>query len=357
MKNKLNLPLWILVSPVIAWAAIFISGSGFLVTTVQSVVLIASVLASVHLAEVIAHRVGEPFGTLILALAVTIIELSLIITLMSAGGEESRALARDTIFAASMIILNGIIGLCLLVGGLKYHEQAITKHAATSALVTLMAILILTLVLPNYTISHPGPMYTNSQLSFVAIACIVLYLAFVFVQSVRHRDYFVPAGPVDEEAHAAPPTRQTAWISLVLLLFCLGAVVLLAKKLSPAIESGVAAIGAPKTLVGIIIAMIILLPEGIAAIHNARKDRLQTSMNLALGSALASTGLTIPAVAIFSLFTDTTVLLGIDTASTVLLVLSIFTVMLSLITGKTNILYGIVLLMVFAAYLFISIVP
>lgn len=359
MKLRLPLPVWTIAAPALAWLAIALiqPGASAVLTVFQGAVLIAAVLASVHLAEVIAHRVGEPFGTLILALAVTIIELSLIVTLMSAGGEENLSLARDTVFAANMIILNGIIGLCLLVGGLKYHEQTVTKHAATSALVVLTAILVLTLVLPNYTTSHPGPMYNLSQLVFVAIVCIVLYVGFVRVQSGRHRDYFLPVGQIDEEDHAAPPSNRTAIISLVLLMCCLGAVVLLAKKLSPAIEAGVAGIGAPKTLVGVIIAMIILLPEGIAALQNARKNRLQTSMNLALGSALASTGLTIPAVAIFSIYSNTNVLLGIDTASTVLLILSIFTVMLSLITGKTNVLYGLVLIMIFIAYLFITIVP
>ncbi|MBO9573513.1 MAG: ionic transporter y4hA [Chitinophagaceae bacterium] len=359
LKRRLPLPLWTLIAPVFAWLAYAGKdmGSGFFFTIVLAVALTGVVLAAVHLAEVVAHRVGEPFGTLILALAVTIIELSLIVSLMSAGGEGSAVLARDTIFAANMIILTGIIGICLLLGGVKFHEQFVIKHSAISGLIALTAILILTLVLPNYTTSTPGPIYSKSQLVFVAIVCLVIYGAFVLVQSVRHRDYFLPPGVGDENKHAIPPTNQTAIISLLLLLPCLGAVVLLAKALSPAIESGVAGIGAPKSLVGIIIAMIILLPEGIAAMQAAAKNRLQTSMNLALGSALASTGLTIPAVAIFSLFSDSNILLGIDMKSILLLILSIFTVMLSLVTGRTNILYGIVLLVIFATYLFTTIVP
>lgn len=364
MRFNLPLPVWTIIAPIVAWLAYFSKSwsHSTLFTILLAAVLIVAVLAAVHHAEVVAHKVGEPFGTLILALCVTVIELALIITLMSAGGEQSLTLARDTIFAANMVILTGIIGLCILIGSAKHHEQFIVKHSATSALVTLTAILVLTLVLPNHTISTPGPIYKDSQLIFVAVVCLVLYGAFITVQSVRHRDYFLPVGkdgPIDADgdSHADPPSTRITLFSLGLLVLCLGAVVLLAKSLSPAIEAGVAGMGAPNSLVGIIIAMVILLPEGIAAIRNARKDRLQTSMNLSLGSALASTGLTIPAVAIFSIFDKSTVFLGIDAKSTVLLVLSIFTVMLSLITGKTNVLYGIVLLVLFATYLFTTIVP
>lgn len=360
MKLNFPLPTWTIIAPLFAWFAFAGKGigSGTFFTIILAIALIGAVLAAVHHAEVVAHRVGEPFGTLILALAVTVIELSLIVTLMAAGGEQSFTLARDTIFAANMIILTGIIGLCLLLGGAKFHEQHIVKHSATSALITLTAILVLTLVLPNYTVTVPGPIYNSSQLIFIAVVCLVLYGAFVMIQSVRHRDYFLPLNNNEnQDAHADPPSNKTTIFSLILLFACLGAVVLLAKTLSPTIEKGVANIGAPKSLVGIIIAIVILLPEGIAAIQAARKDRLQTSMNLSLGSALASTGLTIPAVAIFSIFDHSSVFLGIDTKSIVLLILSIFTVMLSLVTGKTNVLYGIVLLVIFITYLFITIVP
>ncbi len=359
MKFKLSLPLWTILAPILAWIAYITIGNSTsgIFTAILIVVLMGAVLAAVHHAEVVAHRVGEPFGTLILALAVTVLELSLIVSLMSAGGEQSLTLARDTVFAANMILLTGIIGVCILIGGAKFHEQFVIKHSSTSALIALTSILILTLVLPNYTVSHAGPVYNSSQLIFVAVVCLVLYGSFVMVQSIRHRDYFLPTGDNNETQHVNLPTNKTTFTSLILLIACLGAVVLLAKLLSPAIESGVANIGAPKSLVGIIIAMVVLLPEGIAALQAARRNRLQTSMNLSLGSALASTGLTIPAVAIFSLFDHSTVFLGIDTKSTVLLVLSIFTVMLALVTGRTNVLYGIVLLVLFATFLFITIVP
>lgn len=363
MKLNLTLPIWTILSPVLAWIAYFTAGdqSGALAFTILAVILIASVLAAVHHAEVVAHRVGEPLGTLILALAVTVIEVALIVSLMSSGGPKTAALARDTVFAAIMIILTFIIGICILVGGVKYREQFVTKHAATSALMTLTAILVLTLVLPNFTTSKPGPEYTQPQLVFIAIVSLILYSSFIMIQSVRHRDYFLPKDEdgnlSDEDTHAQPPTTTTTITSFVLLVVCLGAVVLLAKKLSPAIESGVESIGAPNSLVGVVIALVVLLPECLAAVRAARKNRLQTSMNLALGSALASIGLTIPSIAIFTMFSHTPVLLGIDTMSIILLILSIFTVLLSFITGKTNMLYGIVLLTIFAAYLFLTIFP
>lgn len=362
MKLKTGLPLWTIIAPLVAWLGYFGSGisSATIFIILLSVILIIGVLAAVYHAELVAHKVGEPFGTIILALAVTIIEVSLIVSLISSGGEKTAALARDTVFAAIMIILTGIIGICILVGGAKFREQFIIKHSASSALIALTAILILTLVVPNYTTSQPGPVYTTPQLIFVSIVSLILYGSFIMIQSVRHRDYFLPENTHNgdsEEAHAPLPSNKATVLSLVLLFVCLGAVVLLAKTLSPAIESAVSAMGAPNALVGIIIALVVLLPECIAAVQAARRDRLQTSMNLALGSALASIGLTIPAVAVFSLFTGSTVMLGIDTTSTVLLMLSIFTVMLSLVTGKTNILYGIVLLVIFAAYLFFTIFP
>ncbi|MGN6293293.1 MAG: calcium:proton antiporter [Chitinophagaceae bacterium] len=364
MKLNLPLPLWTILAPVFAWVAYYtLAGmSGALPIIILCIVLMAGVLAAVHHAEVVAHRVGEPFGTIILALAVTVIEVSLIVSLMSSGGEKTAALARDTVFAAIMIILTFIIGICILLGSAKYREQFVTKHAATSALVALTAILVLTLVVPNYTSGKPGPEYTQPQLIFAAIVSLIIYTGFIMIQSVRHRDYFLPKDAngnlsEDEDTHAEPPSKKTTFLSLTLLIVSLGAVVLLAKMLSPSIEAGVASIGAPNSLVGVIIAMVVLLPECIAAIQAARKNRLQTSMNLALGSALASIGLTIPAVAIYTLFSHSPVLLGIDTTSTVLLMLSIFTVMLSLVTGKTNILYGVVLLVIFVAYLFFTMYP
>ena len=360
MKLKLPLPVWTIAAPAIAWLLYILKPDQFgtVFALVISFSLIAAVIAAVHHAEIIAHRIGEPYGTLVLAIAVTIIEVSLIVSLMLSGGEDTATLARDTVFAAVMIILTGIIGLCLLVGGVRFREQIFARQGVSSALVTLTAITVLTLILPNFTTSVAGPTYSTSQLIFVAIVSLVLYGTFVLVQAVRHRDYFLPPDTTNgKEVHAEPPTRNAALLSTLFLLLCLGVVVLLAKTLSPTIEEGVLKAGAPKSLVGIIVALVILLPEGWAAVRAARKNRLQTSLNLALGSALASIGLTIPAVAMVSVFTGYPVTLGIDTKSMMLLILSLFTIMLSFGTGRTNILQGVVLLVVFAVYLFTTIVP
>lgn len=360
MFKKLSLPLWTIILPILAWIAYFspISELGTINIVVLTALLIGSVLAAVHHAEVVAHKVGEPYGTLLLALAITIIEVALIVSLMLTGGPETTALARDTVLAAVMIILTGIIGICLLAGGAKFKEQEFSLSGVSVALVALSAILVLTLVLPNYTTSEAGPFYSPIQLGFVAIISLVIYAAFVLTQTVRHRDFFLPPNADGEEdTHADPPSSKTTLVSGVLLAACLGIVVLLAKALAPDIEYAIVNVGAPKSLVGIIIAGVVLLPEGLAAFNAARKNRLQTSLNLALGSALASIGLTIPAVAIVAMITGMTITLGIDMKATVLLLLSLFTIMLSLATGKTNMMQGVVLLVIFATYLFTTIMP
>ncbi len=320
--------------------------------------LLSTVMAAVHHAEVVAHRVGEPYGTLVLALAITVIEVALIVSLMLSGGPSTSALARDTVFAAVMLIINGMVGLCLLVGASRYGEQSFSLFGVSAALTTLAAIAILTMVLPNYTTTVPGPVYSDSQLAFVALVSLVLYGTFVLVQTVRHRDYFLPPHSLqDAEVHAEPPSNKLTLASAVLLLGSLVAVVLLAKTLAPSIETLVTQWGAPKALVGIIIAAVVLLPEGIAAVRAARANRLQTSLNLALGSALASIGLTIPAVAMVSMATGWTLTLGLDIKSTVLLILSLFVCTLSLSTGRTTVLQGTVHLVLLATYLFTTVVP
>jgi Ca2+:H+ antiporter len=364
LKIQHALPAWSIAAPVIAWlliiADMFLAPGNFgaVYTIVQVAVLFASVLAAVFHAEVIAHKVGEPYGTLVLAVAVTAIEVALIVSLMIAGGPATSGLARDTVFAAVMIILNGMLGICLLAGAGRHGEQTFQLSGVSTALATLAAISVLTMVLPNYTTTTPGPIYSASQLGFIALVSIVLYGTFVLVQTVRHRDYFLPdAATGTDDEHAPPPSNKMTISSTVLLLACLSSVVLLAKLLAPTLEAAVLAIGAPKTLVGIIIAAVVLLPEGIAAFHAARANRLQTSLNLALGSALASIGLTIPAVAIVSLMTGWTLSLGIDVKSTVLLLLSLIVATLSLGTGRTTVMQGTVHLVIFAVYLFTAIVP
>jgi Ca2+:H+ antiporter len=358
MKTILHLPAWTIAAPVLGWLILLGNqlhlGSGY--ALVLAVGLFASVFAAVHHSEVIAHRVGEPYGTLVLAGAVTIIEVALIVSLMLSGGAASSALARDAVFATVMIILNGIVGLCLLAGGTLHGEQRFGRYGVNASLATLASIVVLTLVLPNYTTTVPGPFYSPSQLGFVAAVSLILYGTFVFVQTVRHRDYFLSTD-AGEDAHAAPPAAQTAIFSSALLLAGLGAVVFLAKAISPFVESAVANAGAPKALVGVIIAATVLLPEGLAAFRAARSNRLQTSLNLALGSALATIGLTIPAVAFVALATGWTLTLGIDARSTVLLVLTLMVATLSLGTGRTTVLQGAVHLVIFLVYLFTTVVP
>jgi Ca2+:H+ antiporter len=317
------------------------------------------VLAAVHHAELIAHRVGEPFGTFLLAIAVTVIELGLIVTLMTAGGEDAATLARDTVFAAVMIILNGLVGICIFVGALRHREQTFQQSGVSASLATLCALTVLTLVLPNFTSSLPGPVYTSSQLAFVAIVSFLLYVTFVSVQTVRHRDYFLPPRELaaDVEVHADPPTERQTAISAALLLACLAAVVLLAKALADPIEGAVAQMGAPRAIVGVIIAALVLLPESLAAVRAALANRLQTSLNLGLGSALATIGLTIPAVAALSLLAHMPIALGLDSKSIVLLFLSLIVATLSLATGRTTILQGAVHLVIFGVYLFTTVIP
>ena len=360
MQHNARIPIWTIATPVFAGAVLLAAGLGFggiLVPFIAAGVA-ASVLAAVHHAEAVAHRVGEPYGTLVLALAVTLIEVALIVSLMAAGGEEATGLARDTVFAAVMIILNGIIGLCLLVGGLMHREQSFSLDGVSAALVALGAIVILTLVFPNYTTTTPGPYYSPSQLGLIGVVTLVIYGTFIFTQTIGHRQYFLQDDDGDESAqHAAPPSNAMTALSSILLLFCLAAVVLLAKKLAPSLEAAVTHLGAPDAVVGVIIAAIILLPEGLAALRAARANRLQNSLNLALGSALASIGLTIPTVSFLSLFTNTHLRLGINSESSLLLMLSLFVVVVALRTGRTIILHGVVLLTVFVVYLFTTIVP
>ena len=349
---------WTTIIPILAWVLFF---SGLIHTSgiwqvIASVILILSVMSAVHHSEIIAHKVGEPYGTIILAVAITIIEVSIIISLMLSGGPEASSLARDTVFSATMLILNGIIGLCLFIGGLKFHVQNFSKHSATIALVSLVSIVILTMVFPTFTVSIKGPYYSTPQLIFVSACCLIIYGFFLFAQTSRHREYFLPEEN-DEEVHPVMITKKVLAGSLAFLLVSLGIVVLLAKKLSPTIEKIVIANHLPKAIVGIIIAAVILLPEGIAAIIAARKNRLQTSLNLALGSALASIGLTIPSVAVISSMFDMQLILGLDIKSIILLGLSVFIVMLSLASGRTNVVYGVVLLVNLIAFIFLVIHP
>ncbi|MFF9061430.1 calcium:proton antiporter [Streptomyces sp. NPDC014882] len=331
------------------------------VVALITVVLAGAVLAAVHHAEVVAHRVGEPFGSLVLAVAVTIIEVALIVTLMADGGDKSSTLARDTVFAAVMITCNGIVGLCLLVASLRHGTAIFNPEGTGAALATVATLATLSLVLPTFTTSKPGPEFSSVQLTFAALSSLTLYGLFVTTQTVRHRDYFLPVtrqgGVITGDDHAAAPSSRTALISLSLLGLALVGVVGLAKGVSPTIEDGVEAAGFPHAVVGVIIALLVLLPETIAALRSARRDRVQTSLNLALGSAMASIGLTIPAVALASIWLSGPLVLGLGPTHMVLLALTVVVSSLTVVPGRATPLQGGVHLVLFAAYLELAVNP
>ncbi|MET9416325.1 ionic transporter y4hA [Streptomyces klenkii] len=327
---------------------------------VVSCCLAGAVLSAVHHAEVIAHRVGEPFGSLVLAVAVTIIEVALIVTLMADGGDKSSSLARDTVFAAVMITCNGIVGLSLLVCALRRRVAVFNAEGTGAAFGTVATLAGLSLALPTFTTSTPGPRFSPAQLVFAAAASLILYGLFVATQTVRHRDYFLPVtaeGEVIDSDHAAPPSARTALTSLGLLGVALVSVVGLAKGVSPAIESGVAAAGLPASVVGVVIALLVLLPETIAALRAARRDRVQTSLNLGLGSAMASIGLTIPAVAVASVWLEGPLVLGLGATHMVLLALTVAVGTLTVIPGRATPLQGGLHLSLLAAYVVLAVSP
>ncbi|MEU9579787.1 ionic transporter y4hA [Streptomyces chilikensis] len=355
---------WAVAAPAVA-AVVLILTWGRSVPPVAVVLMTlamaGAVLAAVHHAEVIAHRVGEPFGSLILAVAVTVIEVGLIVMLMAGGGEQSATLARDTVFAAAMITLNGIVGISLLVASLRHRTAIFNSEGTGAALATVATLATLSLVLPNFTSSAPGPEFSGAQLVFAAVAALVLYGLYVATQTRRHRDYFLPVaregGVLAEEDHADVPSNRTAMTSVGLLLLALVGVVGLAKGVSPAIESGVAAAGMPHAVVGVVIALTVLLPETIAAVQAARRDRVQTSLNLAIGSAMASIGLTIPAVAVASIWLSGPLVLGLAATHMVLLALTVLVGTLTIVPGRATPLQAGLHLAILAAYLELSVIP
>ncbi|WP_326593228.1 calcium:proton antiporter [Streptomyces sp. NBC_01294] len=389
--RRSSLTDWTLLVPLVALVALVLSWGRDLApiaVALVAVCLAGAVLAAVHHAEVVAHRVGEPFGSLVLAVAVTVIEVALIVTLMADGGPKASSLARDTVFAAVMITCNGIVGLSLLVGALQNRVAEFNAEGSGAALATVATLATLSLVLPTFTTSKPGPEFSTAQLAFAAVASLALYGLFIAVQTVRHRDYFLPvetesrpgahegrdgrkgqngqdgrdgqkgdgAGGGDDD-HAAPPTARAALISLGLLMVALVAVVGDAKAVSPAIEKGVADAGLPNAVVGVIIALLVLLPETLAAVRAARRGRVQTSLNLGYGSAIASIGLTIPAIALASIWLSGPLLLGLGPVHMVLLALTVVVSALTIAPGRATLLQGGVHIVLLAAYLFLAVSP
>ena len=346
---------------VAALAGVASFGTGSAVWTVLAVVVLgASVMPAVHHAEVIAARVGPTLGALVLALAVTVIEVGLIVSMMTNDTPDSAVVARDTVYSAVVIVTNGILGVCLLVGGLRFKE--LEFHAGgTSSLLAVLAVLSgLTLILPNYTTSTPGPTYNTAQLVFASAASLVLYGCLVFAQTKTHKDYFEPGDGGDGAGAPAGhpvPTRRMAWLGFVCLMLSLGAVIGFAKTLSPAIEKGITAVGAPRATVGIVIALLVLAPETWAAVSAARHNKLQTSLNLALGSGAASIALTIPTVSAFAIFTERPLVLGLDAKNVAFLTLTFVTSGLTLGRGSTTALQGLTHLVLLGSFLAFSFIP
>ncbi|WP_048648667.1 calcium:proton antiporter [Nitratireductor soli] len=319
--------------------------------------LIASVFSAVHFAETVSHRIGEPFGSIVLAIAVTVIEVALIVSMMMSPSEGDPTVARDTVFATVMLVLNGVVGLCLLVGGLRHKEQLFQSHGAAAAFGVLGTLATLTLILPNFTLAVAGPYYSPVQLAFVTVVSLVLYGTFLFVQTVRHRGDFLDIATAGQAEHHAIPTNGKTAVSGAFLVASLLMVILLAEMLAPSVETGVAAIGFAEAFVGLIIAAVILLPEGMTAFRAASSNRLQTSLNVATGSALASIGLSIPAIAVVSFLLGRPITLGLEPEHIVLLVLSLFVGTLTLATGRTTIMQGAMHLVIFGCFVLLTAIP
>lgn len=357
-----QIPIWSLALPVIACVLLVVLHGiilGPLLALISLATLLGVVFVAVYHAEVIAHRVGEPFGALVLALAVTVIEVSLIISMMLSDAGDASSLARDTVFATIMIVCNGVIGLCLVCGALKHHMLSFRVEGTAPALAVIATLATMTLILPDFTFTTEGPTFSRAQLMFAGTMSFLLYGLFLFVQTIRHRDHFLPAeqpGDKDDEDHTGPSGKVFA-ASVILLLLSLIGVVGLAETMAPLVESAVVSFSLPHAVVGVAIALMVLLPETMAAVRTALRNQMQISFNLALGSALASIGLTIPAIAAISLYLNLPMDLGLPATEMVLLVLTLFLTAMTLTGGKATILQGAVHLVVFACFLFLSVIP
>ena len=314
-------------------------------------VILAAAIAIVRHADVLAHRLGEPAGTLLLTLAITGLEVAMVAFVMSTGAAKP-TLARDTMFAVVMLVLNGFLGLALLFGGLRHHEQRYNLQSANAFLVMILPLTVLGLVLPDFTRTTVGPTLSTFQMIFLSVMSIGIYGVFLFVQNRRHRGFFMAP---DEIAEATAPelahhsSRSTFYHAAMLGFYGLP-LVLLAKQMAAPLDAMVIKLGAPSALGGFIMALLVLTPESIAAIRASLANRLQRSVNILLGSVLASIGLTIPLVIAVSLVTGRTLVLGLDNVDTVMLVLTLLTSILTFSLPRTNVLLGCVHLLLFGAY-------
>lgn len=322
----------------------------FLLVWLLGVILLAAFRVVRH-AESLASLVGEPLGTLVLTLCVTGIEAMLIASAMFLG-KGNPALARDAMFAVVMIVLNGMVGLALLVGGLRYHEQEYNLQGANSFLAVIMPLAVLGLVLPNFTQSTSGPTLSHPQGALLIVLSLSLYGVFLAIQNARHREYFLPPSGEEEtpetEGHSEP--KSVRYHSLFLGAYLIP-LVFLCKQLAYPLDYGIRVLGAPPALGGFLVAALVLSPESLSAIRAARANHLQRSVNLLLGSVLATISLTVPAVLAIGLVTGKTIVLGLDPASITLLALTLVLSTQTFAAGRTNVLLGAVHLLLFVAYL------
>jgi Ca2+:H+ antiporter len=314
-------------------------------------VIMSSAFAVVHHAESLAVKLGEPLGTLVLTLSVIGIEVMMISAVMLTG-ESKPTLARDTMYGIVMIVLNGMIGVALLVGGLRHHEQEYNLQGANSFLSLIVPLTVLGLVLPNFTNASPGPTLSTFQSAFLAVMSIGIYSLFLVIQNRRHRAYFVrPAGALEaqNEAPAHGPTNSLTYHAVLLAMYLLP-VIVLAEEIAVPIDHGIEVLHAPLALGGFLVAVLILSPESLSATRAALANDLQRSINILLGSVLASIGLTIPAVLTLGMITGKTVMLGLQPPDMVLLVLTLAVCGLTFTSNRTNVLMGAVHLLLFLAY-------
>ncbi len=315
-------------------------------------VILASAFAVVRHAEALAAKLGEPAGTLVLTLCVTGIEVMMILAVMLTG-TGSATLARDAMFAVVMIVLNGMVGISLLLGGLRHHEQSYNLMGANAFLAVIVPIAVLGLVLPNFTVSSPGPTFSPLQAIFFGVMSFGLYGVFLAIQNVRHREYFIAPGLRKAGGAAGDGEREARSLSfhIGLLVAYLLPLVVLSKQIAVPIEHGVHVFHAPAALGGLLVAVLVLSPESLAATRAALANDLQRSVNVLLGSVLATISLTIPSVLAIGFFTGQTIVLGLDAVDTVLLLLTLAVSVLTFSSVRTNVLLGAVHLLLFMAYL------
>lgn len=330
----------------------------FVVPAVAGILVIGSVFATLEHAEILSAKAGEPLGTLLLTISVTIIEVA-IMSSMIAHGSEDPTEAREAVFSAIMIVCNGLVGLCLLLGGFRHGEQELQPMGASAYLAVLIALSVLTLIIPDVTTSTPGPTLSAKQLAFVSVLSIVLYSAFLFIQTVRHRSYFTDVHAAAVGHAAEKPTPGRTLVALIGLAASLLGVSLLAERVIPDLEDGLnrAGVAEVNAVTGAVVALLVLLPESLNSIRAAYRNALQTSLNGALGSVVATIGLTVPAVGLFSVWTGKEIMFGLGKRDATMLLLTLMLSIVSFGAGRTNVFTGLVHLVVFATYVFFLFVP